>query len=298
MALAAILALVTPKPAIAHIIHDLRPSEVTNLDREAVTKLAEGLGCSYIERAIHIKDQPGNAEHNARTGRYECLAEIAKEHGIDYIATGHHADDQLETMLMNLSRGSGPRGLAGIHESRPYQGITIIRPMLCITHQNALDICNLANIQFTYDHTNDDQSLTRNRLRHRLLPECRAFDPDIATRASTGAESIRSMVNAFDQMVLDHIWPKAALQEQSITWTRTSLREQLDAVIYVILRQCVIHLSQGRGLDQITNQSVTDIIRVITDSSTEPRTSRLGPIVVAVTANHITMTLFRTGNES
>lgn len=298
MVLAAILALVSPKPTLAHIIHDLRPPEVTRLDRDAVAKLATDLGCTFIERSIHIKDQPGNTEHNARTARYQTLAEIAKDHGLSYIATGHHADDQLETMLMNLSRGAGPRGLAGIHDTRPFQGITIIRPMLCITHQDAIDICDLAKIRYTHDHTNDDHSLTRNRIRHQLLPKLRAFDPELATRASTSADSIRGMANALDQMVLDHIWPRATHQEQTVSWTRASLQTQPDSAIYVILRQCVMHLTQGSGLDQITNQAITDITRVITDSSTEPRSCRLGPIVVAVTANQITMTPFIYGHTS
>ncbi len=288
MALAAILALVTPKPTLAHIIHDLRPPKLTALDRDAVANLANDLGCQFIEQSIHIKDQPGNTEHNARNARYNALATIAKDQGLGYIATGHHAGDQLETMLMNLSRGAGPRGLAGIHDRRPFQGITIIRPMLTITHQAAIDLCTQFNIPFTHDHTNDDQSLTRNAIRHQVLPVLRQFDPEIATKASTAADSCRSTVHALRQLVKAHLWPTGTIEPNTITFARNDLRNQPPAALYELLHLCIDHL-QTQGHDRLTNQTLQDTIVAITDSSTDPRTCQLGPIVVAVTANQITI---------
>lgn len=291
MALASILALVTPKPTLAHIIHDLRPPKLTALDKDAVAMLAADLGCDFVDRSIHIADQPGNTEHNARTARYDALANLAKEQGLNYIATGHHADDQLETMLMNLSRGAGPRGLAGIQDSRVFNGITIIRPMLCITHNDAIDICTLASIHFTHDHTNDDQSLTRNRLRHQLLPALRELDPDIATKASTAADSCRSTVGALRELVIFHIWPLATTTQGSITFTRDQLRNQPDAALVELFHLCIDHL-QVAGRDRLTQQAIHDTTRAITDSTTDPRTCRLGPIVLTVTAHTITISPF------
>jgi len=297
MALAAILALVTPKPTIAHIIHDLRPSKVTGLDRDAVAALARDFNCVFVERSIHIAGQSGNTEHNARTARYEALAQIAQEQNLDYIATGHHADDQLETMLMNLSRGAGPRGLAGIQDSRVFKGVTIIRPMLCITHQEALDFCSLANIRFTYDQTNDDESFTRNRLRHRLLPVLRQLDPEIATKASMAADSCRSTVYALRELVKFHIWPLATTNKGSIVFTRDQLRSQPDAALVELFHLSIDHFKVV-GRDCLTQQGIYDSIRAITDSSTEPRTCRLGPIVITVTANQIMITPFINGPKS
>jgi len=292
MALAAILALVEPKPVIAHIIHDLRPPKLTTFDRDTVSTLAKDLCCEFVERSIHIASQSGNTEHNARIARYETLAEIAREHNLGYIATGHHADDQLETMLMNLSRGAGPRGLAGIHDSRLFQGITIIRPMLCITHQEALDLCTLAGIHFAHDNTNDDESLTRNRIRHQLLPALRQVDPEIATKASTAADSCRSTVHALRELVKLHIWPLATTYQDTITFTRDQLRNKPDAAIVELFHISIDYL-RAAGHDRLTNQAIRDAIRAITDSSTDPRTCRLGPIVITVTANQVTMTPFK-----
>jgi len=289
MALAAILALVTPKPTIAHIIHDLRPPRVTDLERDTVAKLSKDLGCRFIERSIHIAAQQGNTEHNARTARYEALAQFANEHNLDYIATGHHADDQLETMLMNLTRGAGPRGLAGVHDSRSFKGVTIIRPMLCITHQDALDLCELADIHYIHDHTNDDQSLTRNKLRHQLLPVLRDLDPEIATKASTTADSCRSTVHALRELVKLHIWPMANTSNEIIYFTRDQLRNKPDAALVELFHISIDHLRVA-GHDRLTQQSIHDAVRAIKDSSTDPRTCRLGPIVITVTANQLTIT--------
>ncbi len=296
MALAAIIALVTPKPVIAHIIHDLRPHETTRLDRDAVAHIANEMGCVFVERSIRVADQPGNTEHNARAARYRVLTEIASEHDCRYIATGHHADDQLETMLMNISRGCGPRGLAGIQDSRVFQGITIIRPMLCITHQDAQVLCSLAGVRFIHDFTNDDLSLTRNRLRHTLLPVMRQLDPEIATRASSAADSCRSTVHALNRLVRDHLWTLATHNQDSISWTRDQLRNQPDAALVELFRISIEQLALAEssslgvvGHDRMTQQSITDAIRAITDSSTNPRTCRLGPIVIGVTAHQITM---------
>ncbi len=295
MALAGILALITPRPILAHIIHDLRPVALTSLDRDAVAKLAQDLGCVFVEHAVSVKDQPGNTEHNARTARYDALINIAKAHNIHYIATGHHADDQLETMLMNLSRGAGPRGLAGIQDTRSIQNTTIIRPMLSITHQDAIDLCVLANIEYVEDHTNADQSLTRNKLRHQVLPVLRQFDPDIALRASTAADSCRSTVTALRELVRLHLWPMGTIQKDAITFTRDQLRDQPDAALVELFHLWIDHL-QTMGHDRLSQQAICDSIRAITDSSTEPRTCRLGPIVIAVTANQITITPYTNGS--
>ncbi|MEQ9206593.1 MAG: tRNA lysidine(34) synthetase TilS [Phycisphaerales bacterium] len=297
-ALAAILALVTPKPIIAHVVHDLRSPELTSRDRDAVAGIANQLGCTFFEQNIQIKDQQGNTEHNARTARYDALAQIANDQSIQYIATGHHADDQLETMLMNLSRGAGPRGLAGIHDARSFQGLTIIRPMLTITHEQAIEVCKLASLNPIHDHTNDDESLTRNRVRHQLLPAMRELDPEIASRASTTADSCRSVISALRQLVEEHVWLHATLEPNSVRFTRDQLRTQPEAALYEVFLLAIDHLTLDAGHDQMNNQSILDASRVIKDSSTEPRTCRLGPIVLNITASQIIITTSTNGTTS
>lgn len=287
MALVAILASVDPKPIIAHVVHDLRPADMTSRDRDIVISLAAELRCECIHQSIYTKALLGNQEHNARTARYNTLARIAQDLGIEFIATGHHADDQLETMLMNLSRGAGMRGLAGINDTRSFQGTTIIRPMLGITHQDAIELCHELEINFTHDHSNDDHSLTRNRLRHTILPALREFDPDIAQRASTSSDSCRSTIYALRIMVERLLWNLGKLDPETITWSRTDLQNQPDASLVELMWMSIDHLCNGIGSDRVNNASLNDVVRAITDSSTEPRSCRLGPIVVEVTARTV-----------
>ncbi len=290
IALAAILSTVDPKPIIAHIVHDLRSSEETAQDRDAAALAAEKIGCRFIERTIQIHAQPGNTEHNARIARYAALEQIAREHALPFIATGHHADDQLETVLMNISRGAGPRGLAGIQESRLLTTTTVIRPMLSITHQDAIDICQLSGLRWVHDHSNDDQSLTRNQIRHTVLPVLRAFDPQFATRASTSADHCRSMTIALSLLVKDHLWTLGMREPSTIRWSRSDLRDQPSGALVELFRQSIEYFMHNAGLDQLTQQALADAVRAIKDQSTERRQCRLGPIVVLVQANQVIIT--------
>ena len=289
IALAAILSLVDPKPTIAHIIHDLRSPAQTTQDRDAAATAAQILGCPFIERSIEIQSLPGNTEHNARAARYAALEQIAAENKLPFVATGHHADDQLETMLMNISRGAGPRGLAGIQDARPLNSATLIRPMLSITHQDAIDLCQLAGLQWTHDHTNDDQSLTRNKIRHAVLPVLRALDPEFATRASTTADHCRSMTTAVSHLVNEHLWTLANHESNAISWSRSALHNQPDGALVELFRQSIQYLVNSTGLDQLTQQATADAVRAIKGQSTEPRRCRVGPIVVLVHASRVTI---------
>ena len=108
-----------PPFVIAHVVHDLRPRPNALADRDAAKALADSLGLPFAEAEVRIRTERGNPESIARRLRYTALKRLATAHNCPYIATAHHADDQLETMLMALLRGSGPRGLAGIAQSRP-----------------------------------------------------------------------------------------------------------------------------------------------------------------------------------
>ncbi len=286
-ALSAILSLVDPKPILVHIEHDLRDPELTKRDRDACERIADQLGCPFLDQAIQIKDQIGNDEANARHARYHAIIEIAQQQGIAYLATGHHADDQLETMLMNISRGCGVRGLAGIHNSREVDGITIIRPMLVMTHEEAVSICDRLGLAYVHDHTNDDESMTRNAIRHQLLPAMRALNPEFASRASSSASSCRSTLEALRHLVREHLWTLATLTEYSVEFERCMLDEQSEAAVVEVVYLALEQLVQSSGLDRLNQHTLESAVRMIKDSSTERRASRVGPIVLEVHASRV-----------
>jgi tRNA(Ile)-lysidine synthase len=120
--LAIALASAVSKPrmqfVVAHVVHDMRAEDEALADRDATKGLAARLGLEFVESRVRLRGLSGNAEAVARRLRYAALKQLAEDHGCGFIATAHQADDQLETMLMKLIRGAGPRGLAGVAPSR------------------------------------------------------------------------------------------------------------------------------------------------------------------------------------
>ena len=116
---------------------------------------------------IFLKGVNSNIESNFRKMRYSKLEEIRKEINADFILTAHHADDQVETILMKIMNSSGLDGLQGLRKLRQ----NIIRPMYNISKSEISDYASLNNVKYIDDPTNSDNTFTRNFLRMNVLPE-------------------------------------------------------------------------------------------------------------------------------
>jgi tRNA(Ile)-lysidine synthase len=179
VALLRALLMETTRPlVVAHLNHQLRGDE-SNADEAFVSKLYEGLvasGASLLPLRCQRLDVRGaavgdNLESVARRLRYSWLTSVARESGAAWVATGHTADDQAETVLQRLLRGTGLRGLSGIPRMRELApGIAVVRPLLDIRHDDVLAFLRQLDQPFCQDSTNMDGQFTRNRLRHDLLP--------------------------------------------------------------------------------------------------------------------------------
>lgn len=123
-------------------------------------------------------------EMAARTLRYNFFDKILQSENFDVIATAHHADDQAETVLLNLLRGSGIKGLAAM---RPKRG-NIIRPFLTVTKAEILEYAKKHNIEFRKDSTNNSVLYRRNRIRHELLPILKTYQSAISEHLTILAE--------------------------------------------------------------------------------------------------------------
>jgi len=135
-----------------HVDHGLR--ENSHIEAELVAQLATQLGAQFESRSVAV--EPGaNTEARAREARYGVLPQG--------VMTGHTADDQAETILINLLRGSGTRGLAGMQP-------TAQRPLLHIRRSETEALCNALGIAIFNDPSNDDERFQRNRIRHEVLP--------------------------------------------------------------------------------------------------------------------------------
>jgi tRNA(Ile)-lysidine synthase len=172
---------------IAHLNHQLRGTE-SDADARYVSRLAKRLGIPVTIESRDVKAYRQkyklSLEEAAREVRYGFLAEVASRLGTKRVATGHTADDNIETILMHLIRGSGTRGMRGLLPVSPWssgdKSLTIIRPLLELSREDTTGYCRRHYLKPRIDASNLSPEPLRNRIRHELLPELRKYNPRIA----------------------------------------------------------------------------------------------------------------------
>ncbi|MBP7811375.1 MAG: tRNA lysidine(34) synthetase TilS [Candidatus Moranbacteria bacterium] len=168
--------------AIAHINYQLRGEE-SDRDEFFVRELAK-----YYQVPCFVRHYPKNSrkndEESLRTFRYTFFAALSKRHHFDTVALGHQQNDQAETLLLNLLRGSGPLGLAGMS---PKHG-NYIRPLLDTPREDVLRYLAVRGLAFKSDASNTDTRYARNRIRHELVPLLqKRFNPNIIATLARSA---------------------------------------------------------------------------------------------------------------
>ncbi len=166
-----------PEILIGHLNHSIR-GEDADLDESFVREFAAELGCRFINARLSpaTGEEPGGllSEGRARQLRYGVFADWARELRLDCIATGHHRDDQHETILLRLCRGTGIAGLAGIPPVRTLENTggrtRLVRPLLGWSRAELLDYLASCEQGFRTDQTNTSLDIPRNRVRHEVLP--------------------------------------------------------------------------------------------------------------------------------
>lgn len=175
---------------IAHLNHMLRPKDSTK-DAEFVRGLAKKLGFACTIKKVNVKAlNKGSLEETARQARLDFFLETAKRIKADKIALGHTLDDQAETVLMRLLRGSGLLGLSGILPKREISGVTVIRPLLGIKRKEIESFLKAKRIIPRQDESNLDDRYFRNRIRRKLLPRLEKYNPNIKEVLAASAQNI------------------------------------------------------------------------------------------------------------
>lgn len=306
-ALVLALAAVTKKLVIAHVVHDLRPEAEALADRDAVKTLAAAVGIDFVESRVSTKEllidghvapsglvrRAGdrNAEGLARRLRYLALAGLAKPLDIRFVATAHHAGDQLESMLLALMRGGGPRGLSGIAPSRSLvPGVRVVRPMLEIGRDECERLCRDAGWEWREDATNADVTRLRSFLRHRVVPELRAARPGVEERAAASAGLLRdaaALIGQRAEALLDGSMTRGEPVE--FCWERSALRAERGAVIGEVIRRAARRMAGDAGMDQLGRASLDRVIEAVRSTATHPRRFMLRSIEVTVTSKVVTV---------
>ncbi|MCC6145016.1 MAG: tRNA lysidine(34) synthetase TilS, partial [Candidatus Hydrogenedentes bacterium] len=190
--------------SVAHFDHQTRGGE-SAADLEFVRELAARLGTSFHSTTAPVAAMAEAAgesfETCARRLRYAWLADIARETGFHTVATGHHLDDQAETALMRIVRGTGVAGLGGIQPLRDEGRMRIVRPLLCCRREEIAAWLEGRGQAWRTDASNSDTHYLRNRIRHGLLPLLRAeFNNNIEETLARLTDNARA-----DNVLLDQL---------------------------------------------------------------------------------------------
>jgi len=192
---------------VAHLNHQLRGEE-SDEDEAFVRGLADRLELPVFAERVAVaeraKAEKQNLEAVARRLRYEFLLRVAEARGANVVFTAHTLDDQAETILMRLIRGSGAEGLRGVHQVITLNdGVNLIRPMLGITRAEVIGHCEHYKLAFRSDSSNFLADFTRNRVRLELLPMLETFNPRVK----------ESLARASESLVLDEDYLRGAVAE-------------------------------------------------------------------------------------
>lgn len=229
---------------IAHIDHQTR-GEGSAEDARFVEALAQSLGVPFH---LHSEDIEAGAEKSpmsfeefARERRYAFLIKTAKERNCAAIATGHHADDQAETVLMRVLRGTGPRGIAGTPPVAERDGVRIVRPFLQVRRGEILAWLRERNLRYCHDETNLDTDFVRNRIRHELLPQLRReYNPRVTEALDRLADLARTEDDLLQSFTEDFL--KACRRADG-----TLLRAAFAAGHRAIQRRAILDISHRQG---------------------------------------------------
>ena len=168
---------------IAHLDHAIRPESAA--DADYVQAAAEELGLPFVRARIDVlkvaEAEGQSLEEGAREVRYTFLFKQAREYHAQAVAVAHHADDQVETVLMHFLRGAGLAGLSGM----PYRkvmpiwdaAIPLVRPLLDVWREDVEGYLSEKGVSPRFDESNLDQTYYRNRLRHELIPNLETYNP-------------------------------------------------------------------------------------------------------------------------
>lgn len=253
----------------AHINHQLRGDEAQK-DEDFVVGQCRKLNVPVVTRKVDVCDYAKKSklsiETAARILRIENLVEIAKERNCFSIATAHHKNDNAETIIDRLIRGTGLRGLCGIWPAKEFAaGIRFIRPLLGATRDEIIQYLNSRNLAWCTDRTNADFAYRRNFIRHRLLPVLQKnSQDDLVERLAVLSETSRRFYLMICRTA-DAIWPDIMTAgEQTIKLNSFKLAAQPPEIKIEIIRRALAHL--GAGEQDFAERHFTDVLRLSDDT--------------------------------
>ena len=264
------------RPLCLHVNHGWRAKASTE-DEQWVRCWCRDRGLKLDVKRLGVGVK--RTEGEARKGRWAFFRKMTVKHGLTSLYLAHHADDRVETFFLQLLRGAGPEGLAGLREQRQIEGLTVLRPLLAFTKKELKFVAREWKLDWREDATNRSPDYFRNRVRHRLLPYLKKLGGRDPLPLILRTIRVLEGENAYWESELSRTWPVQLpllqLKGRSAGWQRRALRlwlvsrgvtdadfEQIEQVRLMLerVKPSKINLSKNRccrrrsGVLQLDNQ--------------------------------------------
>lgn len=219
---------------VAHVNHGLRGKE-SDLDAQFVKKTAEKLNLIYEETTLK-KLPKGNLEEQCRIKRYEFLEKIRNKYKANWILTAHHQNDNIETVLLNLTRGSFLNGLSGIKEIDTQR--KLLRPLLNLTKEEILHENKRLKIKYRDDKSNFNIIFSRNLIRIKIIPELKKINPGLEKTLAkniTLTAELNDFLNQSSEKWLKKNYSNTKIPRKSFLNLHPAVQKNILLLIYIQL---------------------------------------------------------------
>lgn len=238
-----------------HVHHGIRGLAA---DEDAEFAVAEckryGVNCKieYVDVPTIAKLRHESVEEAGRNERYR----VFRETGADKIAVAAHMNDQAETIIHNMIRGTGIHGLVGMNPMEK----KIIRPLLCITRLEIEDFCHCNDINYIEDETNSDITYSRNRIRHNIIPQAVIINSRAVENINSMSGRLKDIEELIDELSRAAIEKYVHNEKEAVVIDRQLFDEEKSIIVKEVIRCCIERLA-GK-LKDITSDHIKEIIEL------------------------------------
>ena len=244
-----------------HVNHSIR--ETAGRDEAFSKELCEKLGISFVSYTIDCpkiaEEHKLSLEEAGRNERYRLFEETGRQsygEGGFKIAVAHHMDDLAETLLFNLSRGSGINGLASIKVKNG----CIVRPLLCLTRKEIEEYLSENGISHIEDETNSDDDYARNRIRHNIIPELNEIAPGAVKNMGRTASQFGE-IEDYLTIKTDELWDKYAEKSEEGILIKEGMIKEHPAIVKRAIHRVLIEVAgRARDIASIQIEAVYDLL--------------------------------------
>jgi len=244
---------------VVHVDHGIRGSASSH-DAQFVLQHCKEADLDFFLYELNLNHHTSNLEELARERRYTAIMDCKQKNDFTYAATGHTKDDQAETIIYRLIRGSGMRGLSGMTYKRD-DGL--IRPLLSCSSTDIERFALHNHIAYVSDETNQDLTLARNLIRHEIIPLMKRINPSVVKTIANFSRIAREENTALD-ILAGNLKDKTLVLDWKIVkvfdWEK--LKDAPHAVVKRLIIQIISDmLNEPRGLDSIQIEAIMDVLQ-------------------------------------